>query len=67
MERAHNLFLEMKECGVATNTQCFNPLIIGFATQVNLFCPSESAEALHQSLTMVGLQDVFLFIRSLVI
>ncbi|CAK9268190.1 unnamed protein product [Sphagnum jensenii] len=33
MERAHNLFLEMKECGVATNTQCFNPLIIGFATQ----------------------------------
>jgi leucine-rich PPR motif-containing protein len=36
MERAHNLFLEMKECGVATNTQCFNPLIIGFATQVNL-------------------------------
>jgi pentatricopeptide repeat protein len=33
MERAHNLFLEMKECGVATNTQCFNPLIIGFATE----------------------------------
>jgi len=34
MERAYSLFAEMKALGVEPNTHCYNPLIMGFATQV---------------------------------
>lgn len=34
MEKAYNLLGEMKEVGVQPNTHCFNPIIMGYGTQV---------------------------------
>jgi len=36
MERAYGLLAEMKRVGVQPNAHCFNPLIMGFGSQVML-------------------------------
>lgn len=36
MERAYGLLAEMKRAGVQPNAHCYNPLIMGFGSQVLL-------------------------------
>ena len=40
MEKAYNLLGEMKEAGVQPNTHCFNPIIMGYGTQVIILLTS---------------------------
>lgn len=40
MEKAYNLLGEMKEVGVQPNTHCFNPIIMGYGTQVIILLTS---------------------------
>lgn len=40
MEKAYNLLGEMKEVGVKPNTHCFNPIIMGYGTQVSILLTS---------------------------
>lgn len=36
MEQAYNLLAEMKQVGIQPNAHCYNPLIMGFGSQVML-------------------------------